>query len=257
MNTYNPTEQGFALHAISQIFREAYSAAKTVDGVHERVQQKLFDMRKGIKTCPKDFISSEAIIDVISDTRKMTDGKAKLLYESMSTEERREVFLKINKNKKRRDQARKFDRTNHGGQKFVTESHSTSKIAFTFVDGKSATFDLTVMMQCKGFRKLYPVLVAEGRKRLIKTPETENTNEIEMARVVSGRISEITSWKIVMVSQAVELISPSEKSYLYSHLQLLPQCLRKAENYINTDYNKVSVQDILRAIRIIEGLEEL
>lgn len=257
MTTFNPTEQGFALHAISQIFRKAYGAAKTVDGAYERVQEKIRDMHRGTKTRQKNFISSEAVIKLISDSRTMTEEKAKLLYESMSTEERREIFWKINKNEKRWDQARKFDLSNNGGQKFVTESHLTSRIVFTFIDDKSETFDLTVMMEYKGFRKLYPELVAEGRKQLIKTPETENTNEIEMARVVSDRISKITLWKMILVSQAVEQISPSDKSYLYSHLQLLPASIRKVTKVSNKAHDKISFQDVLRAIQIvIEDLEE-
>ncbi|MFA7400049.1 MAG: hypothetical protein WCZ98_06180, partial [Sideroxydans sp.] len=69
---------GFALHAISQIFRETYSAAKTVGGAHERVQQKFRDLCNGTKTRPKDFISSEAIIHVISDSRKTIEKKSQL-----------------------------------------------------------------------------------------------------------------------------------------------------------------------------------
>lgn len=263
MTSFKLTEQGFALHEISQIFRKAYGAAKSVDGAYERVQEKILDMRRGIKTRRRIlFISTEAAIHVTSIYRKIPWEKAKQRHDNKSGAERRKTWQEINELKHLWDEARKFDQTDHGGQQFVAVNQAGTVIVFSFIDGRSLIFDLTEMMGFQGFHKLYTALVAEWREKLIKRTEDESIiemarNEIEMARMVSDRISETTLWGKRLVSQAVDQRSSTDKSLLYTHLLLLPGGLRKATKIINKAHNKVSAQDVSRAIQIvIVDLEE-
>lgn len=262
MSIHHVTEQGFALHAISQIFRKAYGAAKSVDGAYERVQEKILDMRRGVKTRRKLFISTEATIHVTSICRRIPCEEARQRHDNKSEAERRKTWQAIYELKHLWYEARKFDQADHGGQQFVALNQVEHRIVFSFIDGRCVTFDLAEMLESQGFYKLYAALVAEWREQLIKKTEDESIiekarNEIEMVRVVSDRISETTSWDKRLVSQAVDQRSSSDKSLLFTRRQLLPGSLRKATKIINKACNKISAQDVSRAIQIvIEDLEE-
>lgn len=262
MALFNLTEQGFVLHALIQIFRKAYGAAKNVDGAYERIKEKISDMRRGVKTRRNHFISTEAIIQVTSSYRKITWEEAKLRHDNKSEAERSKTKSAIYEDGDLWNEARQFDQTDHGGQQFVRVNQMESGIVFSFSDGRCVTIDLSELLAFQGFRKLYAELVAEWREQLIKKTEDENINkmarnEVKMVRVVSDGISKNTSWEKKLVSQVVDRRSSSEKTLLYTHLQLLPGSLRKATQIINKAHNKVSIQDVSRAIQIvIEDFEE-
>lgn len=258
MTSFNLTEQGFALYAISQIFRKAYSSAKSVDGAYERVQEKICDMRRGIKTCRNEFLSAEAIIHVTSIKRKITWEEAKLRHYSKSKEEHEKTVRAIHNNDDLMNEARKFDHADHGGHKFVISNITGPRVEFLFIDARSIICDLTEMIKYKGFHKLYPKLVAEGRKLFIKAAEAENVSGIEMARVVSDRISETSLWDKRLVSQVVNHHSSSDITLLYTHLHTLPGNLRKAVRVIDKAHCQVSAQDISKVIQtVIEYFDEL
>lgn len=262
MSSFNLTEQGFALHAISQIIMDAYSAAKSVDGAYERVQVKICDMRRGVKTRRKFFISTEAAIHATSIYQKIPWEEAKQRHDNKSEAERGKTKRAIYEDDYLWNEARKFDHTDHGGQQFVAVNYVGYGIVFSFSDGRCVTFDLAEMLESQGGHKLYAELVAGWREQRIKRTEAESIvemerNVIEMARVVSDRVVKNTSWEKRLVSQAVGQCSSSEKTLLYTHLHLLPNALLKAtQGTLKKSHNKISVQDVSRAIQLaIEDFE--
>jgi hypothetical protein len=233
-----------------------------VDGAYERVQENICDMRKGIKTRRNHFISTEAIIQVTSSYRRITLEEAKLRHDNKSEAERSKTKSAIYEDGDLWNEARQFDQTDHGGQRFVKVNQMESGIVFSFSDGRYVTIDLAELLASQGFHKLFAELVAECREHLIKKTEDENITEmaryeVEMTRVVSDLISKTTLWENRLVSQAVEQLSSSEKTLLNTRLPLLLKVLPKATRIINKAHNKVSVQDVSRAIQnVIEDLDE-
>jgi type III secretory pathway component EscV len=251
MTSTNPTEQDLALRAASFIFGNAYGAALSADGAYERIQEKICDMCRGVKTRRENFISTEAIIHVMAThptSRKTSFEEAKHLYYSKSPEERKKIRGYIKGKDMLWEAARKFDLTNHRGQKFVVQSRSEVSITFSLIDGRSLFFDLNeTLSTSKGFKNLYRKLVLEGRKQI----PIEDISEIEMGRIVSDQISDVTRWDKKLISQALEQFSSTDKSLLYAYLQ--PGSLRKVEKKINKPHNKVFVQDVVLAIEIVIG----
>jgi hypothetical protein len=129
-------------------------------------------------------------------------------------------------------------------------------IIFSFIDGRSETFDLTMTMKYKKFSKLYRKLIDEGRKLFVKKTEPEKLTEFEMARVVSKAIIEKTSWENNLVLQVIESLSLHEKSLLFANIKLLPKCILKTEESKKA-HDSISLRDVSLAIQtVIDNLEE-
>jgi hypothetical protein len=245
--TTSPEEQDFAMRAASKIFRESYAAAVSSDGAYERVKEKINDLRRGIKNRRNDFISTEAIIHVTASYRKISFEDAKLRHNNKSVDEIVRTKKAIMNNEGLWAEARKFDRNNNGGQKFVTQHQEGTKIVFLFSGNRKLEFDLR---HCPN----------DVRSWLssIGTPATID-EAINVEPIIKTQISEITKWRDALIEQALAGIALEDKRTLYAnhHLSQFRNLLVSEERRINKPLSRITTQDISDALlSLLDKLSE-
>lgn len=234
--------------AASRIFRESYAAAVSADGAYERVNEKINDLYRGIKNRRGSFISTEAVIFVTATCRKISFEEAKLRHYGKSKDEIVKTKKAIRNNDGFWRVARKFDRDDKGGQKFVTQQRKVSKIVFLFVnDGRRLEFDL---QHCSDDVRTW--------LSSIGTPE-RNDESVEIGPIIRRQISEITKWPDALIEQALVGFVPEDKATLYAnhHLSQFRSLLVSEERRINKPINRISTKDVSDAIlSLLDKLSE-
>lgn len=237
--------QEIALRAASRIFSKCYSAAEGVEGAYQLTNEKIKTLYQGRRSRRSDFISTEAIIYVITKNQKLTLEEAKTRLNSKSEAEISEINRKMKTEfESHWELARKFDLADHGGQKFVRQSRAGSKIIFVFSDNRKLEFNLSA---CS--KSMQKWLSLEG--------VPVESNEAIETPVIAEKILEITKWPSQLINQALAGLEQDELSILYANhsLSQFRRLLVQEERKINTPMNKIAAHDISDVIQSL--LDEL
>ncbi|MBI3902759.1 MAG: hypothetical protein HY306_07440 [Nitrosomonadales bacterium] len=245
--TTNLDNKNFAMRAVSRIFRKSYAAAISVDGAYERVNEKISDLRQGIRNRRNEFISTEAIIHVTAIHRRISFEDAKLRHNNKTKDEIVKTKKAIRNNESLWEKARRFDRDGNGGQRFVTQYQEDTKIIFMCSDDRKLEFDL---QHCSD----------DVRSWLssIGTP-TRIDEVIEVGPIIRRRIFEITKWSEALIEQALDCLASEDKITLYAnhHLSQFRNLLISEERKINKPLNRIFIQDISDALlSLLDTLNE-
>ncbi|MDO9010368.1 MAG: hypothetical protein Q7U78_00975 [Gallionella sp.] len=64
------------MHYVSSVFTKCYATSASIDGAHQRTDEKIRDFYRGVKNRRNDFISTEAIIHATAIHRRISFEEA-------------------------------------------------------------------------------------------------------------------------------------------------------------------------------------
>lgn len=235
------------LSAAMRIISDSYSAAETVNGAYELTQEKILNLYCGMRNRRGDFASIDALAYVVAkNSKETTIENARARVNNKSEKELAEARTKLRKhpNTDYWDLARKYDRIDHGGRKFVHQNRHGSKIIFVFSDQRKLEFELT-----KCSKSIRQWLLSKGT--------SNEPNEAIELPVLIEKIREITNWPPATIGTALASLESDEISMLYAnhHLSQFRLLLVQEERNSNIPLSKVVASDI--ALIIQSMLDEL